>query len=119
MKKTTKKQKNSKLQLSDIAKEEYDRLITVLRDASADEKKLMLNDKLIMKVAELYATLELMKDLPTIIFDEKNPAASKETAAGKARVKYMAQYTNSMKSLTRDLLGVINYDDDDELEKYS
>ncbi len=95
-----------------IAEKEYKRLIKIYKDAGADEGKLQANDRLIKKVAELFAILEAMKDSPTLIFSKKNPANILETAAGKARVKYLAQYVNAMTKLNRDLLGgADNFDD--------
>ncbi len=97
----------------EIATSEYTRLIEKYKKMGVDEDRLLLDDKLIMKVAELYAILESMKSLPTIVYSKKNPADQKETAAGKARVQYMAQYSTCMLKLNKDLLGdVINEEDD-------
>ena len=82
--------KDTKSNKTKIADGEYKRLIDLYKSANVDEVKLKINDSLIRKVAELYAILESMKDLPTILFNPKNPNDQKETAAGKARVKYMA-----------------------------
>lgn len=111
MKKRTKQTKEM------IADTEYKRLVDVYTSANADVIKLKANDKLIRKVAELFAILEDMKNLPSILFNKKNPHEQKETAAGKARVKYMAQYTTCMQKLNKELLGVTN-NDDDELSEY-
>lgn len=100
-----------------LADGEYDRLIDIYKSAKVDEVKLKIYDKLIRKVAELYAILESMKKLPTIMYDPKNLYDQKETAAGKARVKYMAQYTNAMQKLNKELLGGLVVDDD-ELDDY-
>lgn len=99
-------------------KKEYQRLVELYREAGADDIKLRINDSLIHKVAEVFGILESMKDLPTIIYDPKHPAVQKETAAGKARVKYMAQYTSSMQRLNREMLGSYDGDDGDELDDY-
>lgn len=96
-----------------IADAEYKRLIELYNNAKVDEFKLKICDKLIHKVAELYAILESIKNLPTILYDPKNSNNQKETAAGKARVKYMAQYTASMQKLNKDLLGALVVDDDE------
>lgn len=109
--------KDTKSNKTKIADGEYKRLIDLYKSANVDEVKLKINDSLIRKVAELYAILESMKDLPTILFNPKNPNDQKETAAGKARVKYMAQYTASMQKLNKDLLGALVVDDD-ELEDF-
>lgn len=105
--------KDTKSNKTKIADGEYKRLIDLYKSANVDEVKLKINDSLIRKVAELYAILESMKDLPTILFNPKNPNNQKETAAGKARVKYMAQYTASMQKLNKDLLGALVVDDDE------
>lgn len=105
--------KDTKSNKTKIADGEYKRLIDLYKSANVDEVKLKINDSLILKVAELYAILESMKDLPTILFNPKNPNDQKETAAGKARVKYMAQYTASMQKLNKDLLGALVVDDDE------
>ena len=102
---------------SDIADAEYKRLIDLYKKANVDEIKLKINDEWIRKVAELFACLDAIKDLPTIMFDPKNPFTQRETAAGKMRIKYMAQYSASMQKLNKDLLGVI-VPDDDELNEY-
>lgn len=100
-----------------IAAAEYKRLVSVYTSANADIARLEANDNLLRKTAELFAILEDIKNLPSIIFNKKNPHEQKETAAGKARVKYMAQYTACMQKLNKDLLGVTN-NDDDELSEY-
>ena len=105
--------KDTKSNKTKIADGEYKRLIDLYKSANVDEVKLKINDSLIRKVAEIYAILESMKDLPTILFNPKNPNDQKETAAGKARVKYMAQYTASMQKLNKDLLGALVVDDDE------
>lgn len=111
--------KNNKLQQPTIADLEYNRLITLYKDAGVDSGKLAINDKLIRKVAELYQILENIKDLPTIRFDPTNPGKSVETAAGKVRVKYMAQYTTSMMKLNKDMFSLLNSSDDDgDLDEY-
>lgn len=109
--------KTSKKNKQQIADEEYKRLVTNYKAANVDEIKLKINDSWIRKVAELFAVLESIKDLPTILFNPNNPSEQKETPAGKARVKYMAQYTASMQKLNKDLLGTIVVEDD-ELDDY-
>lgn len=101
-----------------IAQAEYDRLVKLFTDAGVDKIKLDIYDQLIRKVAEVFSCLEVIKDLPTILYDPKNPTVQKETAAGKVRVKYMAQYTSAMQKLNKDLLGALNDDDSDELQEY-
>lgn len=105
--------KDSPTNKVDIADNEYNRLLEIYKSANVDAIKLQVYDKLLHKVAELYATLETIKDLPTILFNPNNPADQRETAAGKARVKYMAQYVNSMQKLNKELLGLLPEDDDD------
>lgn len=105
--------KDKEFNKTKVADAEYKRLVELYNNAKVDEFKLKICDNLIRKVAELYAILESMKNLPTILFDPKNPNNQKETAAGKARVKYMAQYTASMQKLNKDLLGAIVVDDDE------
>jgi len=100
-----------------IVDKEYNRLINKYKSANVDENKLAINDSWIRKVAELFAVLEMIKDLPSIIYNPKNPIEQQETAAGKARVKYMAQYTSSMQKLNKDLLGSI-VEQDDDLDDY-
>ena len=97
---------------------EYKRLVSIYKEAGVDDIKLKLNDSLIHKVAEIFGILETMKTLPTILFDPKCPAVQKETAAGTARVKYMAQYASSMQKLNRDMLGNYDGEDGDELNDY-
>lgn len=97
---------------------EYKRLVELYREAGVDDMKLKINDSLIHKVAEVFGILESIKDLPTIIYDPMHPAVQKETAAGKARVKYMAQYASSMQKLNREMLGSYDGDDGDELDDY-
>jgi hypothetical protein len=101
-----------------IADAEYKRLIDLYTQAGADEIKIKVNDELIRKVAELFADLETIKTLPLLIFDKRNPTIQKETAAGKMRVKYMAQYVAAMQKLNKDMLGALNNDDDTDLDKY-
>ena len=102
----------------EIAEAEYNRLVSRYKEANVDEIRLQVNDSLIRKVAELYAILESIKDLPTLYFGKLNPYAQKETAAGKARVKYMAQYTSAMQKLNKEMLGAIASDDDGGLDDY-
>lgn len=101
-----------------IADGEYKRLVGLYTTAGVDAIKLQIYDELIRKVAEIFACLEAIKDLPLIIYDPKNPPAQRETAAGRARVKYMAQYTSAMQKLNKDLLGGLNADDDGDLSAY-
>ncbi len=97
---------------------EYKRLVSLYTEAGVDEIKLRVNDSLIHKVAEVFGILESIKHLPTIIYDPKNPAVQRETAAGKTRVKYMAQYVSSMQKLNKEMLGALDGDDGDELDDY-
>lgn len=101
-----------------IADGEYKRLVGLYKAAGVDAIKLQIYDELIRKVAEVFACLEAIKELPLIIYDPKNPSIQRETAAGRARVKYMAQYTSATQKLNKDLLGGLNSDDDGDLEKY-
>lgn len=101
-----------------IANAEYDRLVKLFTDAGVDKIKLDIFDELIRKVAEVFACLEVIKDLPTILYDPVNPTVQKETAAGKVRVKYMAQYASCMQKLNKELLGALDGDDGDGLEDY-
>ncbi|MFR1531974.1 MAG: hypothetical protein ACLSUU_06205 [Christensenellales bacterium] len=100
------------------AQAEYERLVDLYRSAGADELKMKIDDNLIRKTAELYGTLEAIKDLPSVTFKQNNHNVTVETAAGKSRVKYMAQYTTCMMKLNKDLLGVVTDGDDDDLEDY-
>jgi hypothetical protein len=104
------KKKKTKQEIADA---EYNRLVGNYKNASVDEIKLKINDEWIRKVAELFACLELIKDVPSIVINKKNPYIQKETAAGKMRVKYMAQYSASMQKLNKEMLGVLKVDDDD------
>ena len=105
-------------QRKEYTEKEYKRLVELYTEAGVDDVKLRLNDSLIHKVAEIFGILETMKDLPTILYDPKCPAIQKETAAGKARVKYMAQYASSMQKLNRDMLGSYEGGDEDSLDDY-
>lgn len=118
MKKTIKKpQKPKKITAprAEFAATEYARLIENYKAAGADELRLKINDSLIRKVAEVYGILEAMKDLPTLRVANKTTI---ETGAGKARIKYHAQYAASMAKLNKDLLGVLGEPVDDELEEF-
>lgn len=101
-----------------IANAEYARLTKLYADAGVDEIKLNIYDELIRKVAELFACLEAIKNLPSIIYDPQNPSTQRETAAGRARVKYMAQYTSAMQKLNKELLGGLNGDETEGLDEY-
>ncbi len=101
-----------------MAAAEYDRLIELYKTAGVDEIKLKINDSWIKEVAAIYATLQLLKDLPTIIYDKKNPHQQRETAAGKSKVKLLAQYSAAMQKLNKDLFGTLNGDDADDLSEF-
>lgn len=101
-----------------ISNAEYDRLVKLFTDAGVDKIKVEIYSELIRKVAEVFACLEVIKDLPSILYDKNNPTVQRETAAGKMRVKYMAQYTSAMQKLNKDLLGGLNGDDGDDLSDY-
>lgn len=101
-----------------IANAEYARLVKLFTDAGVDKIKVEIYSELIRKVAEVFACLEVIKDLPSILYDKNNPTVQRETAAGKMRVKYMAQYTSAMQKLNKDLLGGLNGDDGDDLSDY-
>lgn len=101
-----------------IANAEYSRLVKLFTDAGVDKIKLDIFDKLIRKVAAVFARLEVIEDLPTILYDPANPTVQKETAAGKAYAKYMAQYTSCMQKLNKELLGGLQDDDGDDLKDY-
>lgn len=101
-----------------IANAEYDRLVNLFTDAGVDKIKVEIYSELIRKVAEVFACLEVIKNLPSILYDKNNPTVQRETAAGKMRVKYMAQYTSAMQKLNKDLLGGLNDDDGDDLSDY-
>ena len=88
-----------------IADAEYKRLIDLYTQAGADEIKIKVNDELIRKVAELFADLDPIQTSPHLIFDKRNPTKHQATAAGKMRVKYMAQYVAAMQKLNKDMLG--------------
>lgn len=118
MTKKTKKAPSTNSVREVAAEKEYTRLIELYTAAGVDEIKLKIDDSLIRKIAEIYGTLEAIKDLPTIRFNPNNPEISEETAAGKARVKYMAQYAASMVKLNKDLLGVLGDPDDDSLKEF-
>lgn len=101
-----------------VAEAEYSRLVAKYAAAGVDAVKLEINDELIRKVAEVFACLEVIKDLPSIVYDRRNPANQRETAAGKMRVKYTAQYVSAMQKLNKELLGGLNGDEDDDLSEY-
>ena len=110
--------KKSKDTKTEAANAEYKRLVAAYTDAGVAAVKLIIYDELIRKVAEVFGCLEAIKDLPSIIYDKNNPSAQRETAAGRMRVKYMAQYTSATQKLNKELLGGLNGDDGDELEEY-
>lgn len=101
-----------------IADGEYKRLVGLYKAAGVDAIKLQIYDELIRAAADAFACLEAIKELPLIIYDPKNPLKQRETAAGRARVKYHAQYQTAMQKINKDLLGGLNGDDDGDLEKY-
>ena len=101
-----------------IANAEYDRLVKLFTDAGVDKIKVEIYSELIRKVAEVFACLEVIKDLPSILYDKNNPTVQRETAAGKTRVKYMAQYTSSMQKLNKEMLGTLAPDDEGGLDDY-
>lgn len=112
MAKTTKSKQKSPDGRKEFAAAEYARLIACYKAAGVDELKLEIDDRLIRKVAELFGILEAIKDMPTVRYNPATPEITEETAAGKVRVKYMAQYTASMLKLNKDLLGVVDPGDD-------
>lgn len=101
-----------------IAAAEYERLIALYKTAQVDAIALKINDNLIRKTAEVFACIEVIKNLPTIMYNKNNPLIQKETVAGKVRVKYMAQYTACMQKLNKELLNGADSDNDDELDDY-
>ncbi|MFR2460256.1 MAG: hypothetical protein ACLTAN_00095 [Christensenellaceae bacterium] len=102
----------------ELANEEYTRLKEIYARGGVDEVKLDAYDRYIRKVAELYAQLEAIKDLPSVIVSKSDATRQIETAAGKMRVKYMAQYTSATQKLNRELLGGLSNDDDGDLDDY-
>lgn len=111
-------QKERQKTREEYAEDEYKRLIDRYAEAGVDDIKLRVNDSLIRKVAEVFGILESIKDLPSIIFDTKNHAVQRETAAGKMRVKYMAQYVSAMQKLNKEMLGAIDGDNGEGLDDY-
>lgn len=111
------KRKPIKESEANLAEREYRRLVDLYRKAGAEETVLAINDEWIRKTAEVYAILERMKDLPTLIYS-KSSGEMRETPAGKARVKYMAQYQASMQKLNKELLGSNADDDTDGLDAF-
>ena len=95
---------------------EYARLVELFGAAGVDELKLKIYDSLLAKVAELYGILCAMADLPTL--KAAAGGGTLETGAGKARVKYMAQYANCMIKLERALMGVLSDQDDEALKDF-
>ena len=102
----------------ELANEEYTRLKEIYARGGVDAVKLDAYDRYIRKVAELYAQLEAIKDLPSVIVSKSDATRQIETAAGKIRVKYMAQYTSATQKLNRELLGGLSNDDDSDLDDY-
>ena len=51
-----------------IANAEYDRLVKLFTDAGVDKIKVEIYSELIRKVAEVFACLEVIKDLPSILY---------------------------------------------------
>lgn len=101
-----------------VADDEYARLIDLYKKGNVDPLKLEINDSLIRKVAEIFATLEMIKGVPSLVISGKNNAVQRETPAGKLRVKYMAQYSSCMQKLNKEMLGE-QADDDDDLDDYN
>ena len=100
-----------------IAETEYNRLKALFKAANVDENLLAINDKFIHKTAEIYAQLETLKELPFIIYDLRTPSIQRETPAGRAYTRTMAQYTSCMQKLNKILTPQIN-EDEDELNDY-
>lgn len=118
MKKTPKAKQNNADKRRAFADDEYNRLVSAYKAAGVDDIKLEINDSLLRKTAELYGVLEAIKDLPTVLFNPIKPDVTEETAAGKVRVKYMAQFTSSMTKLNKELLGVLGEADDDSMSDF-
>lgn len=115
MKKPPKTEQKNTDKRREFAAAEYARLIELYKDGGVDELKLKVFDEMIRKVAELWGILEAIKDLPTVRFNPAAPELSEETAAGKVRHKYTAQYGSLMLKLNREMLGVLPEPDDDGL----
>lgn len=94
-----------------VSEKEEKRLIDGYRTLGADEERLKLNGNLIREVAELFAELDAMRSLPSVAVNPKNPAQTKETAAGKLRVKLFAAYSTGMMKLNKDLISNAIEDD--------
>lgn len=56
--------------------------------------------------------------MPTIVYNPQTPYIQRETAAGKTRVKYMAQYSSAMQKLNKEMLGTLAPDDESGLDDY-
>ena len=102
----------------ELANEEYTRLKEIYARGGVDAVKLDAYDRYSRKVAELYSQLEVVKDFASVILRKSNATKQIETAAGKMRVKYMAQYTSATQKLNRELLGGLSNDDDGDLDDY-
>lgn len=96
-----------------IEEKEEKRLIDSYRALGADEERLKLNGNLIREVAELFAELDAIRSLPSVAVNPKNPAQTKETAAGKLRVKLFASYSTGMMKLNKDMISNANEDDNE------
>lgn len=94
-----------------VSEKEEKRLIDGYRALGADEERLKLNGNLIREVAELYAELDSLRDIPSVAVNPKNSAQTKETAAGKMRVKLFAAYSTGMMKLNKDLVSNAKEDD--------
>lgn len=110
------KQSNGK-NLNAILQKEIDESYKKLKDKfkknGADENKLELFDDLFINAAIVICDLERIKHIPTIIVNEKYPNIMKQSDAGKARVKLIAQLRDTLSKLYRDILGTIPEEDDD------
>lgn len=96
-----------------VSEKEEKRLIDSYRALGADEERLKLNGNLIREVAELFAELNAIRSLPSVAVNPKNPAQTKETAAGKLRVKLFASYSTGMMKLNKDMISNANEDDNE------
>lgn len=101
-----------------VAEAEYKRLIAIYGANNENNTALQANDNLIKKAAELFAELEALKSVPSVLINRQYPEITKETAAGKMRIKLMAQYTNTMNKLNKDFCSQVNINESEDLEDF-
>lgn len=118
MPKNTDKTANINELSKDDIDNKYNELKAKFRALGAEEDKMQLFDDLFISAAVIACDLERIKYIPTIIINAKYPSITKQSDAGKARVKLVAQLRDTLSKLYRDIVGTIPEDFDEDLEDF-